>query len=354
MADTVEFDNWYRMQTRERLKREKPIVYDKFIQADKKSNKGEITLSTIDLAYSYGCNLTCKHCLAAKFTKKDRKLTPHDLKDLSRQANELGVYKWSIYGGEPLFWPDLEDVVNAVNPNEFLVEIVTNAILLNRDKIAHLKNMGIDKLCISLDYFDASQHDENRNRQGLFKHAIEMMSEAKKTGLMVTINTVVTKQSVRDPQLLRLIEFAKKNGFIVSAFIAIPVGNWEGRFDLLIDPEDAKYLYDLNRQHGVIKRDIYSYMGIKNGCPALKEGINITPYGDVTPCPFLSISVGNIFDEPLRKIIENGMRVKWFKDRSPICLAGEDRNFIKNKLAKTYGKPHPISMYALFTKDEFC
>ena len=127
----------------------------------------------------------------------------------------------------------------------------------------------------------------------------------------------------------------------------------KGGYDLLLDKDDADYIYDLNLQYDVIKRDIFPYKGIKVGCPALREIVYITQYGDVLPCPFIHISVGSIFKESLSQIIEQGMRIKWFKNRSPVCLASEDRNFIKNKLAKTYGKPSPVNMYEIFTEDEF-
>lgn len=353
MTDCKKVDLQDRIQTRERLKREKPIVYDKFIQLDQKLSKGEKPAPVIEIAYRYDCNLKCSHCFATRFTEKERSLSLQDMKDLSRQASELGVYQFILQGGEPLFWPDFDDVVNAINPKEFYMGLVTNASLLNRKKIIHLKNIGIDKIVMSLDSYDAIQFEENRNRPGLFNHTINMLLQAKETGLRVVINALVTKQTVRAPQLLELVEFAKKHNFIVYVNFAAPIGSWERRYDLLLDQDDADYIYDLNQQHEVIKRDIFPYMGIKVGCPALRAVVYITQYGDVLPCPFIHISVGNIFDEPLSRIIEKGMRVKWFKDRPQVCLACEDMNFIKKKIAKIHGKPSPVSMYEIFTEDEF-
>lgn len=342
-----------RIQTRERLKKEKPIVYSKLINLDQKINKGEKIPPVIEIAYRYDCNLRCKHCFASRFAQKSRKLSIQDVKNLSHQANELGVYQFILQGGEPIFWADFDDVVNAINPKDFYIGLVTNATLLNREKIIHLRNIGIDKIVMSLDSFDMSQYEENRNCQGLFNHTINMLIQAKEVGLRVVINTLVTKQNVRSAQLLELIEFAKKYDIIVYVNFAAPIGNWEGRYDLLLDQDDANYIYDLNQKHLVIKRDIYPYKGIKIGCSALRSVVYITQYGDVLPCPFIHISAGNIFEEPLSQIIENGLRVKWFKDHQPVCLACEDINFIKNKIAKTYGKASPVSIYEIFDDDDF-
>lgn len=353
MPKSHQFDLQDRMQTRDRLKREKPIVYNKFLELDKKLKKGEKVPPVIEIAYRYDCNFSCKHCFASKFLKKKKMLSLRDLRNLSKQANKLGTYQFILQGGEPLVWPDFDEVVEALNPKEFYIGMVTNASLLTKKKAIHLRNIGIDKIVISLDSFDAVQYEENRNRPGIFNHTIKALFWAKEAGLRVVINTVATKQNVRDPQLIKLVKFAKKHGFIIYVNFATAIGSWEGRYDLLLDKDDADYIYDLNLKYDVIKRDIFPYKGIKVGCPAFRAIVYITQYGDVLPCPFIHISVGNILEESLSRIIERGMRVKWFRDRPSVCLASEDRNFIKNKIAKTYGKPSPVSLYDVFTKEEF-
>ncbi|MDO8673373.1 MAG: radical SAM protein [Dehalococcoidia bacterium] len=352
MTDGKDFDIQDRTQTRERLKREKPVVYEKFLELDRKTSRGESPPPVIEVAYRYDCNLSCNHCFASRFTRKERSLSLQDLRHLSQQATDLGIHQFILQGGEPLFWPDFDEVVKAINPKEFYMGLVTNATLLSKEMVRHLRDIGIDKIVISLDSYDMVQYEENRNRSGLFNHTKNMLLLAREAGLRVVINTVATKQNVRSAQTLELIEFAKKNDFVVYVNFATPIGNWEGRFDLLLDQDDADYIYNLNLQHEVIKRDTFPYKGTKVGCPALRSIVYITQYGDVLPCPFVHISVGNILDEPLSKIIEEGLRIKWFKDRPPLCLASEDMDFIKTKIAQTYGKPSPVSMHAVFTRDE--
>jgi MoaA/NifB/PqqE/SkfB family radical SAM enzyme len=342
-----------RMSTRERLKREKPAVYAKFLELDEKSKRGEVASPVIEIAYRYDCNLTCRHCFASRFEKKERKLSVKDITDLSLQAKDLGVYQFILQGGEPLFWDDFDEVVNAINPQEFYLGLVTNATLLNKEKIKHLRQIGIDKVVISLDSFDADQYEHNRSSPGLFNHTIDRILQAKDAGLRVVINTLATKQNVRSPQLLNLIEFAKQHDLIVYVNFAAPIGSWEGRYDLLLDQDDASYIYDLNRKHEVVKRDIFPYMGKKVGCPAFRSVVYITQYGDVLPCPFVHISFGSIFNESLVQIFKKGMRLKLFKNYPQLCLACEDLNFIKDKIAKTYGKSSPANMHEIFCNEEF-
>ena len=45
----------------------------------------------------------------------------------------------------------------------------------------------------------------------------------------------------------------------------------------------------------------------------------------------------NVFKQTLKEITDYGFRIKHFRDYSPLCLVGEDLNFIKNliQLGKT-------------------
>ncbi|MCK9387797.1 MAG: radical SAM protein [Sulfuritalea sp.] len=341
-----------RNNTRERLRTEKPNVLEKFILIDQNGAKGISPPPVIELAYRYECNLVCDHCFASKFSSKKKSLSLEDVRNLSSQAHSLGISQFILQGGEPLFWPDFDEVVDAINPDNFYIGLVTNATLLDEAKIVHLRTIGIDKIVISLDSYDVAKYEKNRNKSGLFKHTINMLLAAKAAGLRVVINTVATKENVRDQALLDLVAFAKKHDFVVYVNFATPIGSWEGRYDLLLDQSDAEYIYQLNKEHGVIKRDTFPFQGEKVGCPAFRSIVYITEYGDVLPCPFLHISMGNILDEPLPAIIDRGVRVSWFKNRPALCLAAEDRTFIDQKIAKTYSRPTPVSMYEIFTKEE--
>ncbi|MBI5245429.1 MAG: radical SAM protein [Elusimicrobia bacterium] len=352
MTDNGQADVQDRALTRERLRREKPLVCEKLLRLDQRLKNGEEPPPVIEIAYRYDCNLKCNHCFASRFARKGRSLSLQDMRELSRQADDLGAYQFILQGGEPLLWPEFDDVVNAIGPKEFYLGLVTNASLLDKDRVAHLRDMGVDKLVASLDSYDAIQYEANRNRPGLFNHTIDMVLRAKEAGLRAIINVVATKQNVRAPQLLQLVEFAKTNGIIVYVNLAAPIGSWEGRYDLLLDKEDSDYIYDLNRKHEVIKRDVFPYRGVRVGCPALRSIVYITQYGDVLPCPFIHIAIGSIFDEPLSHIVERGKKIKWFRDRPAVCLASEDRNFIMEKIARTYGKPAPVGMRDIFSDDE--
>jgi MoaA/NifB/PqqE/SkfB family radical SAM enzyme len=79
----------------------------------------------------------------------------------------------------------------------------------------------------------------------------------------------------------------------------------------------------------------------------------MTQYGDILPCGFIHISMGSIFEESLGDILRRGQSVKHFKEYNPLCLSGEDRNFINKYMSKFYGKPLPIHWSEAFTDEDF-
>ena len=337
---------------REKLRREKPLVYDKIMKIDEKLARGEY-VSRIDIAYNYICNLKCSHCMASRFQKKERALTIEDLKNISAQADAMGLFQFNISGGEPLIFKDCDEAILALNPERFHIGMSTNGHFLTPERARHLKALGLDKVMISLDSIDEELHDQNRQQPGAYKKAMDAIWAAKEAGLDTIIQHVVTHQSAQTENTVKLAKYAQENGFNLDIIIAKALGEWEGRHDVLIDGEDAKFLYKLHQQYPVARRDVYPSYGLKRGCGAIKGCFHISKYGDVFPCVFIHIAIGNIFEEPLKAIMDRGMSIKYFRNSTPTCLSGENRHFISKYMSKFYGKPLPIDYREVFTEEDF-
>lgn len=330
----------------------KPAVLKKMLKYRKKAKAGEYALQLVELNYSNACNFSCKHCFSTYLSTDESKITLSDVKNLSQQADKLGVWQWHLQGGEPLVWDDLEAVVEAIQPSKFHIMITTNGYLLTEEKAIHLANIGIDKISVSLDSLVEEEHDEFRNKPGSYRKAIEALFNSQKAGLQTNINTVVTKQNVRSKGLLNILDFAQKHGFTLLFVIATSSGKWAGREDMLIDPDDAIYLKRLKSKYSLVHRDLYPLFDFEWGCRTMNGLVYITPNGELLSCPFIHISIGNILNEPLKKILERGWRVKYFRDYSEKCLAGEDRYFIRNFMAKTVDRKGPLAFKDAFNEDD--
>jgi MoaA/NifB/PqqE/SkfB family radical SAM enzyme len=104
---------------------------------------------------------------------------------------------------------------------------------------------------------------------------------------------------------------------------------------------------------GVLHRDTFPSYGMDKGCGCVDSTLHLTPYGDILPCVYIPISIGNIFKESLAEIIKRGQSLKPFQKHSKLCLSGEDRDFIFKYMAKSYGKPLPIDWSEAFDEDDF-
>ena len=80
----------------------------------------------------------------------------------------------------------------------------------------------------------------------------------------------------------------------------------------------------------------------------------MTPVGDVLVCPYVHIKIGNIFKQSLKEIVKFGFSIKHFSEHSDLCLAGEDKNFIKNYMTKS-GQSifKPALAEEIFSKEDF-
>jgi MoaA/NifB/PqqE/SkfB family radical SAM enzyme len=337
---------------REKLRIEKPLVYEKIIKYDEKDARGEST-AIIDFCFSYKCNMNCEHCCNLSFEKKKREMTIEDLKDVARQADELGLAQFNISGGEPLTFENLDEIIEAINPEKFHISMSSNGLLLTKEKAEHLKKIGLDKIRISIDSFNEEEYLKTRKQEGTYNKAIEALLTAKEAGLQTAIQTVVSHQSCKAQATEDLAKFANDNGFNLDLLVARAIGRWEGKEEVLIDREDAEHLVSLRNKYPVVHRDVFPTYNQNRGCGAVSNNLHLTKYGDILPCVFIHISIGNIFEEPLKDIIERGLSLKWFGKHHQLCLSGENRYFISKYMSKFYGKPLPISYKDAFTEEDY-
>jgi len=353
MSNQTEKLNQIELGKRDLLRKEKPLVYEKIKRFKDKVKRGE-SIAIIQFQYDYKCNFKCPHCSVKRFQgkKEGRYFTIEDVRELSRQADEMGLAHFVITGGEPLVFPDLDELVEAIDPQKFYISLDTNGWLLDYDRAKHLKDIGVDKIQLSLDGI-LENGPENLHGKGKSTNwALRALDASLKAGLNTIVQTVVTKQRVRSQEFIDFLEFL--NGKDVGVFItyAKPVGAWEGNFDVLVDRQDMDYVRGLEKKYNVFTHLTPSY-GLDLGCIAVKRMVSITKYGDVMPCPYIHVSLGNFFEEPLKKIIEKGLNIKHFGTRVDTCLVAEDRDFINKYIAgRIYGKPLPVPYNEVFGKDD--
>ncbi len=338
---------------RNTLRKEKPYVYEKVMQFEDKLRRGE-SIAIIQFQYNYACNFTCDHCSVKRFQGKSERpsLTIADVKKLSLQADEMGLARFVITGGEPLIFKDFDALVEAIDPKKFYINVDTNGWFLDEKRARHLKSIGIDRVQLSLDSLDAAEHDDFRKAKGSHERAMKAIDAALGAGLAIFIQTVVTKQRLHSDEFLEFIHFFNKRNVGVFVTYAKPVGAWEGNLDVLVDGADMDYMRELEKKHNVYTHLTPAY-GLDMGCIAVKGMVSVTQRGDVLPCPYIHTSIGNILEEPLKDILQRGLDIKYFGEHVDTCLIAEDRDFIaRHVVGRIYGKPLPVPCAEVFKEED--
>jgi MoaA/NifB/PqqE/SkfB family radical SAM enzyme len=323
---------------REKLRIDKPKAYAKVMQYENQLANGK-SIAMLQINPSYDCNFYCTHCSISSFRKQKRKImTTADIRNLCDQADEYGLAQIDFTGGEPLLLNNLADILVAFGTKRFYLSLATNGWLMSKEKAAWLKEMGVDRILLSLDSINEDEHDRFRNKPGSYKKAIAAIDYIKDAGLDLKTTSVITHQRARSDELKDFVKFVSEKGARVEALPPRLVGEWEGRYDLLLTNDDFKYLQDTYN----MQFHTSAHFGINMGCVAVKKTIVVTAFGDVMPCIWMYYSLGNILETPLKDIIAKGMR--YFGKFHPLCRLAEDREFLEMYNKSIKGKILPIAI----------
>lgn len=325
------------------LKKSKPLVYEKMIRFDEKIARGE-SITVIHMQYDTLCNMNCAHCCVPQdlFVKDtNRVLNPTIVASIFKQADEMGLARADVSGGEPTTFKDLDKVIEAICPEKFWIQMETNGYLMTYDKAKHYKSIGIDKIQLSIDSLVETVHDSFRRKPGSLKRALRAIDMIQSADLSLAINTVVTHDRLHSEEFLSFLSHFNELNIPVNFCLTKPVGRWkENRKDLVIG-NDADKIKELNKKYNISDYVHLPAYDRLPGCFPFRRLTTITKYGDVLPCLHLQMTVGNVFDTPLKELIEKGM--KYFEQYEPECLSS-NVDFIDTYMNKIIDntRPEPI------------
>ncbi|MBP7055375.1 MAG: radical SAM protein [Candidatus Omnitrophica bacterium] len=294
----------------------------------------------IDLAITYSCNLHCKHCSASVLESERAPLGLEEYKKITCQAKSFDNLSYNITGGEPLMVEWLDDLIPVLDPARHFISIQTNCMLLSAKRAKQLARLGVNCITTSLDSADEKEHNHFRGSSDSYRKVLEGLDNAIKAGMSVLVGGTVTHQNLRSAELQRLIEKVNSLGAIFLFNIGVPCGEWKDNRDMLFRDDDRDYLLKLMETYPMTSTD-HEINRHTVGCPAGKEKVYITSYGDVLPCPFIHVSFGNVRTMPLAEIIARMNKISLFGKYANICVAAEDRDFQKNVLSRVGSVSEP-------------
>jgi AdoMet-dependent heme synthase len=171
--------------------------------------KIKIKVSSVNLALTNRCNSRCKHCYFDSGKSLPYEMKAKQIKKALDELKKIGVKKIDITGGEPLLRDDLEEIISYAKKQDFYVKVLTNGLLLSKEKLALLKKAGLDAIGISLDGSTPEIYNSVRNmNEKVFNSVIKNIKNTVSFGFYVKVNTVALDLNIDD--LVNISELCRK------------------------------------------------------------------------------------------------------------------------------------------------
>ncbi len=188
-------------------------------------------ISYLRVSVTDRCNYRCLYCMSENMTflPKSNLLTLEELERLCVAFISRGVDKIRLTGGEPLVRRNIMTLIKSLGSfvktgmlNE--LTLTTNGSLLEK-YAGQLVESGIRRVNVSLDSLVKEKFTEI-TRWGTLEEVMRGLSEAKRVGLKIKINTVALK-GFNEDEFDSLISWCGEQGFDLTFIETMPMGEIE-------------------------------------------------------------------------------------------------------------------------------
>ena len=295
------------------------------------------------------CFLSCVHCSALAGEDVSETLTLEEMEKVTDDFCDLGGKTLEISGGEPLCHQHIYEMIQYAKKNELSVHLFTCGVFepqfpciheaINMDeKATELRNIGVDKIFVTLQGSNAETHDSVTNTPGSFKRTVNFIKSLIKCGIYVGIHIVPMKPNLDEFE--EMLDYAANLGIQEAGILRfVPQGRGLRNKDwlMLTKDESARLIEMLNKVKR--RKDIrvrvgshldFCFLLDKSHIPApCTAGINkclVKANGDIIPCAvFKGLNdyvVGNIRKSSLKELWKKSPIFAQFRNFDPRKLEG--------------------------------
>ena len=273
-------------------------------------------LLSLELELSRVCNLRCVYCYASSGTALENELSLEEILDVTGQAKDLGVKKIIVLGGgEPLLYPHLFEVIDAILREKIVVDLFTNGLCLSDDMAGELYRRGVGVI-LKMNSRKAEVQDYLAGKEGTF-HAINRgLAALRRAGYPdmdhpLGVETIICNQNYDElPDLWR---WARREGIVPYVEAMTMQGRATEHDDLEVEPAMIKALFEeLSR----IDREEFGCSWtphpplVASQCARHEYSCTVTATGEIHPCPGVSVAAGNIRERKLADILTDSLVIR--------------------------------------------
>ena len=287
----------------------------------------------IDWAITDNCNLNCLHCRGMLSPQLDGE----KILEVARQIPSLKPGWIIIEGGEPLLRQELFEVIEILYKGSIKIYVISNGMFLDEDIARRLAKFDVN-LMISIDGADKESYEKIR-KGASFQKLTESVAIASKYKILDSCPVTIGRHNYQ--QLGKIFKFIKEIGYKKITFLGLkPCKDYENNFltgeqynsiFLSLVEYQKEYLLDVYFDEPFFKPFLkehhidYSVEG-DNGITVPDTSscifgnyIFIETNGDVKPCTFAPVAIGNLNQKKLSEIwddMQNSELVKKIRDFS--------------------------------------
>jgi len=277
--------------------------------------KTERALPKLDLNITNRCNLRCKHCAFDSGIVKLDEMSLDELTELLEETKKLGGRKIDVTGGEPTTRKDFIEVIKVAKGLGYKVELVTNSLLLDRERLTELKSFGLDGIAISLDGDNWQTHSNIRGiTEQQYGKVLDNIRTSVDLGFYTKINTTVFESNIAEiVQIVRLgAEIGVKE---VGLYYFTPIGRGSRHNEKSVEPlkwldfvrtelVKVKNLVEVSLETPLLENELYQpEMGCIWNVDAYH--LQVLPDGNVYPCAIMASymkPIGNLYEQGVQEI----------------------------------------------------
>ncbi|NLO74568.1 MAG: radical SAM protein [candidate division WS1 bacterium] len=294
------------------------------------------------------CNLRCYGCYAGEYAStEDMSLELMDR--IITEGKDIGVYLYTISGGEPFIRRDLLDLYAQHNDCEFLV--YTNGTLIDDSVAERLAELGNVGPAISVEGFE--EETDGRRGKGTWKKIMAAMDRLHEAGVIFGFSGTVTRHNANLISSEALVDLMIEKGcFFGWYFMYIPIGR-KPDISLMPTPEQRRKCGDRVEQYRATKpifvADFWNDGLLTRGCMAGgRLYLHVTTSGWVEPCVFAHFTADNIRDKSLEEILDSKFfrairrRFPWSENHLTPCAIIDNPWVLRGAVAEAGARPsHP-------------
>ena len=296
-------------------------------------------LLSMEIEFSRVCNFRCSYCYVPGQHANPDELSRDEIKDVIRQAKELGARKIIILGGEPSIYPHLQEMLRFLGKEGLEIEMFTNGSGIDPELAAVLAEEKA-RVVLKLNSRNEEIQDRLAGKKGasrIIHRALDVLRQAgyPSPDLFLAISTVICSQNLAElPAMWQWLREEKIEPYFE---IITPQANALKNAWLSVDSFELKKLFtrlsEIDRSRFGIEWDPQPPL-VGNKCMRHQVSCVVTATGDVMPCVGVTIVLDNIRRHKLANILQNSEIVNNLKNYRQM-IKGECRSC--EKAEECYG-----------------